>query len=258
MKKLAIRLLIALLVLIVLAVLAARFFLDGAIRRGVETVGPMVTKVDVKLAGVSLSLLSGSGKITGLVVGNPEGYKTPSAIQVGRASLAVQPGSIFSDKVVIRSVDVQAPEITLETDLKGNNLSKIIANVDETTGGADKAKPSGPAQKKASKKLQVDDFRITGGKIHVSVTALGGQSVTVPLPEIHLTGLGQGPEGITAAELTKTVLHSIEKESIKAASGTVTDLSKQAANQLTKGLGTNATGAVESVTKGIGGLFKKK
>ena len=258
MKKLAIRLLIALLVLIVLAVLAARFFLDGAIRRGVETVGPMVTKVDVKLAGVSLSLLSGSGKITGLVVGNPEGYKTPSAIQVGRASLAVQPGSIFSDKVVIRSVDVQAPEITFETDLKGNNLSKIIANVDETTGGADKAKPSDPAQKKASKKLQVDDFRITGGKIHVSVTALGGQSVTVPLPEIHLTGLGQGPEGITAAELTKTVLHSIEKESIKAASGTVTDLSKQAANQLTKGLGTNATGAVESVTKGSGGLFKKK
>jgi len=258
MKKLAIRLLIALLVLIVLAVLAARFFLDGAIRRGVETVGPMVTKVDVKLAGVSLSLLSGSGKITGLVVGNPEGYKTPSAIQVGSASLAVQPGSIFSDKVVIRSVDVQAPEITFETDLKGNNLSKIIANVDETTGGADKAKPSDPTQKKASKKLQVDDFRITGGKIHVSVTALGGQSVTVPLPEIHLTGLGQGPEGITAAELTKTVLHSIEKESIKAASGTVTDLSKQAANQLTKGLGTNATGAVESVTKGIGGLFKKK
>ncbi len=257
MKKLAIRLLIAFLVLILLAVLAVRFFLDGAIRRGVETVGPMVTKVDVKLAGVSLSLLTGSGKIKGLVVGNPEGYKTPSAIQVGSASLAVQPGSIFADKVVIRSVDVQAPEITFETDLKGNNLSKIMANVDETTGGGAKTKPSDSAEKKAAKKLQVDDFRITGGKIHVSVTALGGQSVTVPLPEIHLSGLGQGPEGITAAELTKTVLQSIEKETVKAASGAVTDLSKQAAN-LTKNLGTNATGTVESVTKGIGGLFKKK
>src|SRR5512140_2754098 len=126
MKKLVIRLLIALIVLIVLAVLAVSLFLDGAIRRGVETAGPMLTKVDVKLSGVSLSLFSGSGKLKGLVVGNPQGFKTPSAIQVGSASLAVQPGSIFSDKVVIRSINVQAPEITFETDLKGNNISKIM------------------------------------------------------------------------------------------------------------------------------------
>ncbi len=256
MKKLLFRLLIALVVLVILAVVAVSLFLDSAIRRGVETVGPMLTKVDVKLAGVSLSIFSGSGKIKGLVVGNPPGYKTPAAIQVGSASLAVQPGSVFSDKVVIHSINVQAPEITFETDLKGNNLSKIMANLDETTGGAS-AKPTDSAQKKASKKLQVDDFLISGGKIHVSVTALGGQSATVPLPEIHLTGLGQGPDGITAAELSKRVLQAIEKESVQAASGAVADLSKQAAN-LTKGLGTNATGTVESVTKGIGGLLKKK
>jgi uncharacterized protein involved in outer membrane biogenesis len=202
-------------------------------------------------------LFSGSGKVKGLVVGNPQGFKTPSAIQVGNASLAVQPGSIFSDKVIIRSINVQAPEITFETDLRANNLSKIMANVDETTGGNTPAKPNDTAQKKASKKLQVDDFLISGGRIHVSITTLGGRSVTVPLPEIHLSGLGQGPDGITAAELTKIVLKAIEKESIQAASGAVADLSKEAAN-LTKGLGTNPTGAVESVTKGIGGLFKKK
>lgn len=257
MKKLLFRLLIALVVLVILAVVAVSLFLDSAIRRGVETVGPMLTKVDVKLAGVSLSIFSGSGKIKGLVVGNPPGYKTPAAIQVGSASLAVQPGSVFADKVVIHSINVQAPEITFETDLKGNNLSKIMANLDETTGGSTSAKPADSAQKKASKKLQVDDFLITGGKIHVSVTALGGQSATVPLPEIHLTGLGQGPDGITAAELSKRVLQAIEKESVQAASGAVADLSKQAAN-LTKGLGTNAAGTVDSVTKGIGGLLKKK
>lgn len=257
MKKLLFRLLIALVVLVILAVVAVSLFLDSAIRRGVETVGPMLTKVDVKLAGVSLSIFSGSGKIKGLVVGNPPGYKTPAAIQVGSASLAVQPGSVFSDKVVIRSINVRAPEITFETDLRGNNLSKIMANLDETTGGGTSAKPTDPAQKKASKKLQVDDFLISGGKIHVSVTALGGQSATVPLPDIHLTGLGQGPDGITAAELSKMVLRAIEKESVQAASGAVADLSKQAAN-LTKGLGTNAAGTVDSVTRGIGGLLKKK
>src|SRR6476646_7889774 len=110
MKKHIIRLLIAFVVLVILGVLAMSLFLDKGIKRGIETVGPMLTKVDIKLDSVSLSILSGSGKLKGLVVGNPEGFKTPSAIQVGNASLALQPGSIFSDKVIIKTINVEAPE----------------------------------------------------------------------------------------------------------------------------------------------------
>jgi hypothetical protein len=258
MKKLAIRLLIAFAAIVVLAVLAISLFLDSAIKRGIETVGPMVTKVTVKLDSVNLSLLSGSGKVKGFVLGNPEGYKTPSAIQVGSASLALQPGSIFADKVVIRSINVQAPEITFETDLRANNLSKIVANLQSATSGKESAPAkSGSAEAKASKKLQVDDFLISGGKIHVSLTVLGGKSATVALPEIHLTDLGKDGDGITAGELTKKVLQAIEKEAVQAASSSVADLSKGAAN-LTKDAATNAVGVAEQVTKGIGGLFKKK
>jgi hypothetical protein len=157
--------------------------------------------------------------------------------------------------VIIRSINVQGPEITFETDLKGNNLSKIVANLQEATGGNNSAPPAkGSPEAKASKKLQVDDFLISGGKIHVSVTALGGKSATVPLPEIHLTDLGKGADGITAADLTKKVLQEIEKGAVQAASGAVTDLSKQATG-IAKSAESNA---VEQVTKGIGGLFKKK
>ncbi len=254
MKKLVLRLSIALIVLIILGVIALGLFLDSAVKRGIETVGPMLTKVEVKLDSVSLSLLSGAGKIKGLIVGNPAGFKTPSAIQVDSAKLAIQPGSVFSDKVIIRSIDVQSPEITFETDFKGNNLSKILSNLQAATGGADTN--SNAASAKAARKLQVDDFLINDGKVHVSVTAFGGQSATVPLPQIHLTGLGQGPEGITAAELTKLVLQEIEKAAVQVASTAVADLTKNASG-LTKGLGNNATGAVDKVTKGIGGLFKK-
>jgi hypothetical protein len=141
--------------------------------------------------------------------------------------------------------------------LRGNNLSKILANVEAATGGGPTAKTSEPASAKANRKLQVDDFLITGGKINVSVTALGGKSVTVPLPEIHLSGLGQGPEGITAAELTKQVLQVIEKEAVQASSTAVADLSKQAAD-LTKDLGKTGVGAAQKAAEGIGGLFKKK
>src|SRR5262245_23260349 len=129
MKKLLIRLLIALVVIIILAVVAIGLFLDSAIKKGVETIGPQVAKVDIKLDSVSLSILSGSAKVKGLIVGNPEGYKTPNAISVGSARVSVSPGSLLSDKIVVKSIRVEAPEITFEGGLGGNNLSKILDNV---------------------------------------------------------------------------------------------------------------------------------
>src|SRR5882762_2957092 len=99
MKKFLVRSLIVLIVLVLLAVLATHLFLDTAVKRGVETVGPKLTKTDVKLNSISLSLLSGSGKIKGFVLGNPQGFKTAAAINVGSASFAVEPRSLFGDKV---------------------------------------------------------------------------------------------------------------------------------------------------------------
>src|ERR1017187_10457019 len=69
MKKLIIRLLIALVVVVILAVVAVGLFLDGAIKRGVETFGPRLTKVEIKLQSLHLSLLSGWGTVKGLVDG---------------------------------------------------------------------------------------------------------------------------------------------------------------------------------------------
>ena len=262
MKKIIVRIVIVLVVVAVLAILAVGMFLDKAIKSGVETFGPKLTKVDITLQSVNLSLLSGSGSIKGLVVGNPQGFKSPSAIKVGTASLSLKPSSLLSDKIVVKSIKIQGPEITLETDFRGNNLKKIVANVQEATGGTTKgpAKPQEPAQPKETKpakKLEVDEFVITGGKVHLAMTVLGGQAVTVPLPDIHLKDLGTGPDGITPGELTERVLKAIENGAVQAAAGAVSDIGKTAAN-LTKGMAGSASNAVESVTKGIGDLFKKK
>jgi uncharacterized protein involved in outer membrane biogenesis len=258
MKKLIIRLLIILVVLVIVAVVCVGLFLDAGVKKGVETVGSAITKVDVKLDSASLSLLSGSGKLTGLVVGNPEGFKTPSAINLGSVSLSIKPGSLFSDKVVIRSINIQAPEITFETDLKSSNLKKILANLEETSGGGSgKAKTSTPeTEKKANKKLEVDEFVISGAKVNVNISSMVGKAATVTIPEIRLTDLGTGPEGITVAELSKRILNVLLENSGKAAASGVSDLSKSAAD-LTKDLGKGSTGGVEKITKGLGDLLKK-
>src|SRR5438552_7703809 len=183
----------------------------------------------------------------------------PAANNVGLASLALKPGSLLPDKVLIQSINVQAPEITFETDLRANNLNKLLANLEAATGG-DEKQPAAPKEKEAKpgKKLQVNDFLISGGKINLSVTTpLGAKSATVPLPEIHFQDLGTGPQGITAAELAKQVLKVVlekaSKEAAKEAAKIATDLSKGAAG-LSKNLATNA---VEKATKGIGDLFKR-
>jgi hypothetical protein len=256
MKKLLKIGIIGFVALVVIIVVVLGLTLDSAVKKGVETVGPMVIKVPVKMDSAKISIVSGGGSINGFVIGNPEGFKSPSAISVGHSSVSVSLGSVLSDKIVVKSVVVNAPEITFETDLKRNNLNQILKNMDETMGGRDtNAAPKDAA--KASRKLQVDEFILTGGKINVSVTALGGKSMTVPLPDISFKDLGTGPDGITAADLTRKVLNEIIQKAIPAATAAVSDLGKQAAG-LVGGLGKSGGDTVGKSTKGLTDLFKKK
>ena len=258
MKKLIVKVALVLVLLLVVAIAASFFFLGSIVKKGVETVGPQITKTEMKLESATLSVLSGSGTLRGLRVGNPEGFQTASAIKVGSVSVGVKPASIFSDKIHVTHVNVQAPEITFEGSLKGNNLSKLLENVQSASGGAGKS--GGAAEDStSSKKFQVDDFLISGGIIHLSVNVpgVGGKSATVPLPEIHLTALGQGSEGITAADLTKKVLNELLLKAIPAAEKAMVDLGKGVTDAV-KDLSKNPGSAVDKAARGVTDLFKKK
>lgn len=250
MKKILLRVLIVLVVLVAAAVLVVGLFLDSIVKKGVETVGPQITKVDVKLNSVSLSLFSGSGTIKGLVVGNPEGYKAPQAISIGLASMAVSPGSLLSDKIVVRSLRLESPEITFEGGPVKNNLKQILDNVNASTGGETSSEET--KSTKPGKKIEVDDFVITGAKVHV-----GTGGTTLSLPEIHLTDLGKGSDGITAGDLTKRVLNELISKTLSTVAGSAGHLGKEA-TKAAESAGKNAAEAVGNATKGLKDLFKKK
>jgi hypothetical protein len=258
-KKLIIRISVALLLLIALALLAISLFLDNAVKRAVESFGPKYTKVDVKLKSVRLRLLSGSGKLTGLFVGNPQGFQTGSAITMSNATLSINSGSVFSDKVIVNFVTVNAIEVTYEANLAGgmsSNLKQIQSNLAETTGGSSAA--STQSNGKPPKKLQVDDFLIRGGRIHVGLTTpVGAQTATLPLPTIHLTDLGAGPDGISPTELANKILDAIEKETAKTVTSKLGNV-KESAASITKGVGKGGTNVFNKITKGIGDIFHKK
>jgi uncharacterized protein involved in outer membrane biogenesis len=243
MKKL-IRLAVVLVVLIVVLLVVGLFYLGNIIKSGVEKVGPAVTKVPVTLGSATVSVLGGSGTLKDFVIGNPEGYKSPQAIKVGTAHVSIVPKSLLGDKVVIRSIKVEGPEITFEKNgITGSNLEKILDNL----GG--KKKPGDAPSKDdgkggAQKKLQVDEFVITGAKVNVKVPLL--DPYVQELPELKLTNLGQGPEGITGAELGQRVMTLVLEATTKAVAENAPGLSGKAAQTLN-----NAKDAVKD-------LFKKK
>jgi hypothetical protein len=258
-KKILLGLGLAALVLVVVGVIVAAVFLDGIVKTGVETVGPQIVKVPITLGEVHIGLFTGSANVKGLVVGNPEGYKTPSAISVGLAEVGVNPASILSDKIVIRSVHVKSPEITFEGNPLGkNNLGDIMENVNAIakSGGPPATKTDTKAGAKPAQKIEVDDFLITGAKVHVSLTGLGGKEMNLPLPDIHLTNLGRGGDGLTPADLTRAVMSAITSATIKAVASAATDLGKGVEN-LGKDAGKAADTEVNKIKKGIGGLFGK-
>ena len=253
--KTLLKIILGLVVLLIVALVAGYFFLGSIVKTGVEKVGPRVTKTDVKLKTATLSLFSGSGELKNFVVANPEGYKTPSAIQVGSVAVSVQPGSVMSGKVIVHSIKMIAPEITFEGTLSGNNLSKLLDNI---KGSSEQDKQAPKEQKSSSKKLQVDDFLLTGAKVNLSTTLLGGRSATISIPEIHITNLGQGTDGITAAELAERVFSEITQKTIAAVTSEIGNLGKGATDLIKGAAGTNMAPTLDKATKGIGDLFKKK
>jgi hypothetical protein len=250
---------IVLIVLIIGSTIVADVFLDDIAKKGIETVGPEIAKVSVKLDGVHLSLLTGSAKIKGLVIGNPEGYKTPHAISIGSVAIGVNPLSVLSDKIVVRSARVEALEITLEGNPFGeNNLRKIMDNVNDVAKSGAAPSTNAPVQagRKPAGKYEVDDFLITGAKVHVSPIGMGGKEITLPLPPIHLTDLGKDNDGLTATDLTRRVLDAVTTATLNAVGSAVTDIGKSA-GKLGKETGKTVGEGANKITKGIGNLFGK-
>jgi hypothetical protein len=232
--------------LIVVGLIVTITFLNGIVKTGVETVGPKIAGVPITLDSVNIHLLMGSAKVEGLLVGNPAGYKATNAISVGVAEVGVNPFSVLSDKIVVRSVHVIAPDITFEGNplTSNNNISKILDNLNAAAKSASAAPATNQpaAAAKPAKKLEVDDFLISDAKVHFN-------GVTLPLPPVHLTNLGTGPDGITAADLSKQVFSDLTSAIVKAVASSATDIGKDAGKAATEG--------VNKIKSGIGSLFGK-
>lgn len=201
---------------------------DALIKRAIERYGPEVTGVSVKVGAVKLEPMDGTGAISGLEIGNPQGYEAPRALSLGEMRLAVDPKSLAADVVHVKELSLEAPIITYERGPGGDNLTAIQKHIESALP---KAEPGKTAAKKSGPERRFIIDRVAVRKARVSY----GGALNVDVPDLELRDLGKKSGGATAAEITREVWTAVTRQALAKAPASlrgVEERAKGVVNQL--------------------------
>ena len=206
----------------VVAIAAIAFFtlsnLGPIVKKTVNTVGPKVTKTNVSVADVGVSLFGGSATIKDFFLGNPKGFKSAQAMKVGSVSVDIDEKTITANPVVIHKIEIIAPEITYEKKSGTDNFQTLLKNIRGSAKSEKKAQGKASAKDGQGKKVVINNVIVKNGKVNLTMAALGGKEISAPLPDIHLKDIGKDNQGATPAEafekIFSTLYSSITAESV--------------------------------------------
>ena len=239
------------------------------IKKAVNTYGPNITKTQVKLGDVDVSLLSTEAKLKDFILGNPKGFKSPQAMSVKSIDVNVDEKSLTKDTIIIDKIEVVAPEITYEKIRGTDNFQTIMNNIKKSVG-AEKTKAASTEKEKKSegKKILIRDFIVRNGKVNLVMAVLGEKMVSADLPDIHLKNVGQNEGGASPSEAFKEIFAALYT---KITSPAVTDIFNKGLKELTvdtqtitqeakkqlEGAGQSAKDEVKATTDKLKGIFGK-
>ncbi|WP_169543132.1 AsmA family protein [Sneathiella aquimaris] len=185
----------------------------------IEEEGTALTQTEVTVQDAEFAPTTGTATLVQVKVANPAGYLGKNAFSIDRIDLWIDPETLNSDILHIKSMILVAPEINYEIATETDNLRTLKQYIDNSapTGGT-------------KKKLIVDNFYLKNGVVVVQANDLIGQRKTAKLEDIHLTGIGQAENGLTPAALASQILVPILRNTTLAALSTDLNLSDQARN----------------------------
>lgn len=222
--------------------------LGSLIKAAIEKYGTEATQAQVRVDSVTLSATSGSGAISGLVIGNPAGFSMPSAFELGTISIQVDIATLTQNPVTIKEIVIAAPKVTYERGANTGNLETIRDNVGRYAGGG--AAGSAPSRQGGAsgdgeaRKVIIENLYVRDGQIAVSATALQGRALNVRLPAIHLRDIGKDRGGAGPAEVAQRVVGAIADQAAKAG---LADL-----NRTVRELGGAVQEQIERAAPGLG------
>ena len=194
-----------------------------------------------------------NASLTGLYVGNPDGYKSENIFALGQIDVDLERGSLLSDKIIINKIHIQKPEISYEKTLMSSNIKALLKNIEAFSGSAEEAdtpaESEEPAPDGAQKQVVIKELIIEDGTIFVG---LMGAGTTVPLPRIEMHDIGEAGNEKSMVEVIDLVLTEVLKSigpAIADAGDIVGDGGKAVLEE--------GEGALNKATDSIKGLFGK-
>ena len=226
------------------AVISLQFFLSSAVTAGVNTFAPKLTQTSVVLQSASISPVTGSGTLTGLVIGNPKGWGEAPLCTLGKVHIDVAPFSLLSDRILINEIVVDAPEINYETKIIASNVADLLKSVESALGSGQNTASLATTKEGKPIRVAVKKFRLTHARVRLGA---GGAGMTIPMPDIELSDLGTTGEGLTPEQLTTTI--------VKQVAGNVVAATVNAGGDIAKTSGAAAVEGAKQAVEGLKSLF---
>jgi len=238
-RKYALAALLLLLALTAAGLIWLRGNLDRLVRDAIVRYGSEMTQATLRLDAVELSASDGRGVLNGLSIGNPAGFKTGHALQVRQIVLAVDLASVANEVVLIRQIELLAPDLIYEKAGGRTNFDALQANIAQQLGEGGGA----PAKHgKPDKRFIVESFALRKARAQVSAGFLQGNTISIALPDISLRDIGKAQGGLTAEELGQVIAQAINRQ-------------LRASISFDKLLQSTESG-LEGVSRAVKGLFK--
>lgn len=216
MKKLIVTCLCIILAVLVFAGIGI-YNLDFIVKTAVNAYGPEVTKTEMHLDGVDVSVLRGRARLENFVIGNPEGFEAPHAIRIGSVFVDVDETSLIKDTIIIDRIEVSQAEITYE--IKGNtdNIETIINNIKKnksTPKSTHKPAEKNGTKRKAGKKVVIRDLILRDITVRMVIAGLKGESISTRISKVHLKNIGERENGLLLSDIFLQVLNALHGEII--------------------------------------------
>jgi len=226
--------------------------LDSIVKTVIETKGSEATQTTVSVDAVHLDLKNGKAEVTGLSIGNPDGFTDPNIFHLGDIKTKIDLATLQQNPLVIDEIHVSAPDVVYEINKTGlANADKLKQNLGVGSGG-DASSSGGEETKMIIRKLVIE-----GGKAKVRIAALGREQ-SITLPRIVMTDIGKKSGGATAAEVAQQVTGKLLGNLKGGVAGLgVNRYIGKSADQLKQQVGGAGGGAADKATGALKGLLGK-
>lgn len=236
--------------------------MESIVKNIVHKYGSELTGTNVNLKGFDVKLSTGEGRVNGITVANPKGYKSKNLFSLNEISVKLNIGSITKDTIIIENIMIDNPVITYEMlSLTQNNISDILENIRQNTQKTEQDEKQKTAksdkQSQESKNIVVKKLTLQNGQIEV-MAGMGDlkKSIMVPLPTIELKDIGQNKKGASITETLSTILQKVLNTVLQTvATSGLKDFGNQAVDQL-KNTGDAAIEAGKNTLKDLKAIFE--